>query len=205
MLATETLWFSRVDCFDDHWEGQTSDAALEKYNSLALPRDVLRAIVEKLRVIPYVNCWTGWVHESVGVWKTFVPSPPGVVIRSTAGRLERALDSERDCHVGNVRYVDYGIDVVNDAFSKRHEFESEREIRAAFYDFEQYTAMMDGTNRTELPKGQPVVVRLQDLITEVRLAPKSEASLRAVVENILTKAGLHVPVRASELDTPPPT
>lgn len=205
MLHTKALWFTRVDCFDDQWEGQLNDIALQAVNRMGMPLETLHPIVEKLRVLIFVHCWTMHERESIGLWSSFVGSQPGVVIQSTAGRLEEAVAAHSEGgHVGLVRYIDFETAAAMDAFNKRPEFRSELEVRAAFYDFGQYVNLMEGTDRDELPEGQPVAISLPDLITEVRVAPRTPAWLLATAQDLTLRYGVEVPVCRSELDRPPP-
>jgi hypothetical protein len=205
LLHTKALWFTRVDCFDDQWEGRVNDLALHAVNRMGMPLEVLHPIVEKLRVLIFVHCWTMHLHESVGLWGSFVGSQPGVVIQSTVARLEDAVAAHPNGgHVAKVRYIDFDTAAAMDAFNKRPEFRSELEVRAAFYDFGQYVTLMDGTDRDELPEGQSVAISLPDLITEVRVAPRTPAWLLAAVQDLTLRYGVEVPVSRSELDRPPP-
>jgi len=205
MLHLKALWFSRVDCFDDQWEGQVNDLALQVVNRMGMPLEALHPIVEKLRVLIFVHCWTMHEDESSGLWSSFVGSQPGVVIRSTAGRLEEAIAAHPEGgHVARVRYVDFETTAVMDAFNKRPEFRSELEVRAAVYDFGQYVTLTEGTDRGELPEGQPVAVSLPDLILEVRVAPRTPGWLLDAVQDLTLRYGVEVPVSRSKLDRPPP-
>lgn len=205
MLHTTALWFTRVDCFDDQWEGRVNDLALQAVSRTSMSPDVLHPIVEKLRVLIFVHCWTMHLHESAELWSSFAGSQSGVVIRSTAARLKDAVAAHSESgHVGRVRYIDFDTVPVMDAFSKRFSFEGELEVRAAFYDFGQYVALMSGTARQELPEGQPVAISLPDLITEVRVAPRAPSWFLAAVQDLTLRYGLEVPVSPSELDRPPP-
>jgi hypothetical protein len=204
MLYTKELWFTRVDCLEDPWEGQVSAPALDATNRLGMPLEVLRPILEKLRVLIFVHCWTMHAHESIGLWSSFVRSQPGVVIRSTAGRLDKVVAGHMEGgHVALVRYIDFDTSYAMDGFNKRLEFQSELEVRAAFYDFGQYVTMAQGTDRQELPQGQPVPVSLPDLITEVRVAPRTPAWLLSAVQDLTLRYGVEVPVRRSEFDRRP--
>ena len=198
MLHTKALWFTRVDCFDDRWEGRVNDLALQAVNRMDMSLEALHPIVEKLRVLIFVHCWTMHVHESAGLWSTFVGSQPGVVIQSTVARLKSAVAAHSEGgHVGRVRYIDFEAAAAMDEFNKRPEFQSELEARAAFYDFGQYVSLMDGTGRDELPEGQPVAISLPDLITEVRVAPRTPVWLLAAVQDLNLRYGVEVPVSHS--------
>jgi len=210
LLHTRSLWFTRVDCFADAWEGHINHSALGSMfgrRNIDIPADGLVKSVDPLRVLPFVNCWTMLQYESVGLWRTFVGSSHGVVIRSTAGLLEDEVQrsrSEEGGHVAKVRYIDYAITQAVDAFNKRREYQYESEVRAAFYDFDLFVEVIRGRDRAQLPKGHDVPVILTDLITEVRVSPEAPVWFLGAIADLVAKYGLDVPVRPSALDDLPP-
>lgn len=94
------------------------------------------------------------------------------------------LRTSKGGHVAKVRYIDFDDTAAMDGFNKRRELETEREIRAAFYDFSQCVDLAQGKNRAHIPVGQTVRVVLPELILKVRLAPQTADCLVSAVKGV---------------------
>lgn len=137
MLATKTLRFTRLDQFDDPFEGAFPAADLPilrasmpkgdaDYDAFAFfdededeyYRLGTRAEQRKVRTwsdaakqwrsVTYANCWHENEHESAAMWDVYAASGEGIAIRSTPSRL---LNSVRTnpwrVDLAFVAYFDY--------------------------------------------------------------------------------------------------
>lgn len=140
MLHSRSLYFCRVDKLQDRYEGQLPRPTFE------ITAENLRCGYMATRKESIINCWSMSAHESVGLWKTYVPHNEGVVIRSTYSSLKTCFKKEgvfkeATVYIGIVNYVDFNkynfVDETNIAFNgfiplmhKRKFFEYEHELRA---------------------------------------------------------------------------
>lgn len=142
MLLDRGLFFSQASSFTDPWEGSlggvdferfrasisllTADEATARFQSLI---DGKRAALSSVGV----SCWHYAEHESAALWELYVAKGLGVAIKSTVGRVLKALPG-RLVHVINVEYREYGeTETGTDPASllrvKRRAFAHEREVR----------------------------------------------------------------------------
>src|SRR5438477_1036664 len=79
LLDTRALFFCRLDCLSDQYEG-----ALPRWRGE--PRPVPRATeLQSLRSRCYVNCWNMSDDESEALWRLYGGQDASVALRSTYG------------------------------------------------------------------------------------------------------------------------
>jgi hypothetical protein len=99
LVTSETLWFSRLDMLSDAFEGSVNEATLEDYRRQLrnpgvqsppnAPEQAKRA-AEAFRLHACASCWHVRETETALMWFGYA-RPPGVAIRTTFDRLERAF------------------------------------------------------------------------------------------------------------------
>jgi hypothetical protein len=230
MVKTGSLYFRRIDQFDDRLEGRQPQAIWAL--SAAPVQDWYRTNREHV----YVCCLHLADAESPKMWKEYAKNR-GVMIRTTVGALMEELsspplpaeppypapvrvmaertgatlaDAELPSHdgftVGVVDYVDLaradvydlmaeGLSNTTPMFRKGKDYIDELEYRAV---------LRPGSAREEAvyddgERGVAIPVRLDRLIHEVRFAPVDDPSIRTAVEELMTGAGLMLPVEPSSL------
>jgi hypothetical protein len=205
MLEARALYFSRLDCFTDRFEGTLSKASVGLDEELSVEVNAqmtyaeVRRFVRKLRKNLFVNCWFMSQGESEGIWRLYGGGDQAVAIQSTYSRLMKAI-SKRAIWVGTVRYIDYETDEVSfrwtflPALHKRKAFEHEQELRA-IYDRVFPTA--------EVPLGEYEPVDLNALVAKLYVAPGSPCWFRETVKRVAERYGLNVTVDQSKLDISP--
>lgn len=149
------------------------------------------------RVIPmntYVSCWHEADFESEAMWRLYAKdTTEGIAIRSTCGRLRKAIAGLSGLRIGRVTYRDYEAGPMHPMlrfFNKRLAFQHEREIRAAFLALD------------EEPSNEPgrlIQVDLATLIEEVVVSPHAPVWVQPVVASVLERFALSVPVRHSSI------
>ena len=144
LLEDEGLFFSRVDYFDDRFEG-SYPRANEEIRAAAYGNERLRKsmpfLVESWRILmkqarkeTMINCGHMNECESAAMWKLYSKSNEAVCVQSTYERLHQCLDEKT--YIGEVRYIDYNTEYISewnsfDAYlHKRRSFAHERELRA---------------------------------------------------------------------------
>ena len=168
------------------------------------------------------SCWFISEHELKDMWAQYAKDSEGIVIKSTAGALMRSLvqSLKKKWWIGRVRYVDLSTyDGMNAyeghqahlrAFLKGMKYSHENELRVATMNFVALGCLNpDGSPQSEKQRkgfidasngpGIYVQANLPTLITELRTAPGVSDSHRAKIELLISKAGLQIPVKRSEL------
>jgi len=96
---------------------------------------------ERLAPAILANCWHESAHDSAALWKLYSLQGEGVAIRTTFGRLCKALKSDLTIHAGRVSYQDYATSTIKDGnifysvMTKRQSFEHEKEVRFVAIDY----------------------------------------------------------------------
>ena len=207
MLESKCLYFCRVDCLEDPWEGVLSPASREAevraYQQVPGGteegmRSQLTAIAQIRRTSNFVNCWHESKYESDAMWKLYLRGNEGIAIRTQFGRFRKALEhSAKSIFAGRVRYVDYATaqipfgNTLQAVLYKRISFEHEREVRAVIMD--------TGDDN----KGLPIEVKIDELIEKIFVAPTAPDWIVSLVEKTARRYGINAPVKRSNLDTKP--
>ena len=209
LLQSGALHFSRVDRFDDHFEGawpQSDDAVLANLKGFDI-----RGYTERMRSMVAASCWLGSEFESAAMWRLYIREPgEGVAITTTFGKLAAVVEAMNEAPavglagVGKVAYMDH----VNEgliAHSKPDEplpntllpfmiknksYEHEKEVRA----------LVVAEHGMEIEEGgirQPL--DLADFITEIVVSPFAPGWLSDAVQSLVSGAKLNTKIRASSL------
>lgn len=122
LLATNALWFSKLQVFADALEGTTpeptrtqmkdQDRGIEDWFQEERLKQQVRRFVEDNedsgRELIVANCWSIGEHESRRMWDVYVGNGEGVAIQSTARDLTRSLVLSHDSWwIGKVSYVNW--------------------------------------------------------------------------------------------------
>ncbi len=98
ILQRKRLWFSSANYLEDKWElmplGQQLNSIINSRTSSKSADEVTKetaSTVKFLRDNTYVNCWTASEHESHALWRIYCPTPEGVAIQTTLGRLKKSV------------------------------------------------------------------------------------------------------------------
>lgn len=206
LLETRELYFTRADNFEDPYEGVLPRMTVEAIRSQKEigPEGSKSALegIAAMRKSFFVNCWCANDHESAAMWRLFLKSDEGVAIRTTHSALASVLE-QSSLSVGTtmVRYVDYDRDVIpaTNLFymigHKRLSFSHESELRAIIWSFED-------VNKTQIPADATSVtvdIAPEELISAVHVSPFAPSWFGQLVEQILHRYGLTVPVERSSL------
>jgi len=195
LLARESLYFSRLDQYDDWWEG-------------LLRRDRNVEGKKYIRYNKYINCWHMNDSESDAMWKLYGnPAGETVAIQTNVGRLTKSLEKcPIDVYIGRIKYEEKNIPEGNlyiPVLYKRKAFQHENELRLCissprndnppdFTQFKEALARFGIDNKSDLDilkeigdKSIPVRVDLKQLIDEVIICPNSRDSLIDSVEYVM--------------------
>lgn len=139
LVVEKHLWFSRADLLDDPREGLLTDAELKELQ-LTDPEiaEHNRKALESGRRGTFLNCWTR-AAESIAMWNLYANTPGSVAIKSTVGRLKRAIKSaEQNIHITEINYLDWGTapwpnNLIGMCARKVYGFLHEREVRMIYW------------------------------------------------------------------------
>lgn len=134
----------------------------------------------------------------------------GVAVKSTFKRLKDCFAKTiQRVFVGMVRYIDYKTErmpgglVFFPALHKRKSFIYENELRVIYWDtdlmIKAYEAGEDVTKKAA--PGVSIPVDLTTLIESVRVAPTCPLWLESLVDGVIKKYGLAIPVERSALES----
>ena len=210
LLDQRALYFSRADKLGDPFEG-----SLSQVNQLmrpfllmqqGVPQDDIPQLVETISsamsMMPrlgVVNCWHENNYESEAMWKLYAGRQDGVAIKTTFEKLAGSLECEDDIYIGKVNYVDYDSTFIPEGnalmtlLTKRNSFEHEREVRTIALN------IPSSDNNV----GRYYEVNLTTLIGEILVAPQAPGWFSELVNSVVTRYELQVPVRASTLAAAP--
>lgn len=203
LLATRTLHFTRIDQFDDKFEGSYPVQNLQDWES-HYPEV---GDFSHWRKFGCVSCWYEADDESAAMWELYSKSHQGIAILSTKDRLKNSLKSD-ELVFEKVKYIDFlrgkaNISIPLDAFLyKRIEYESEREYRAAHFSLPQSDGCDKGFPRfgsvekqAGFPKGgEDIPVEPEVLIEKLVLSPYAKPWYRESVADVLSKYNMNTSI-----------
>lgn len=208
LISTSSLWFARVDQLGDPFEGsmgRKNVAAIEHFseNVQKFNTKEYRKNIKQRNKTVFVSCWCMSEYENAAMWKLYVKSNEGIAIRTSFSCLKTAFD--KDVYIRKVNYIDYNNDTMANwteltrFFHKQKYFEHEKELRALIWKFP--TTEEDKID--ELPRGFFVPVNVSSLVKEIVVCPQSDEWFNSLVEDVVKKFNLSIPVKKSEIDAIP--
>ncbi|MDO8727085.1 MAG: hypothetical protein Q7J35_13535 [Candidatus Methanoperedens sp.] len=184
LLRERTLYFARVDTFDDAFEGWVPGTSPKRHN-----------LFEMYRKHTYANCWNEKDHESYLMWKKYeIDKRIPIVIQSTFKRLVDSLgNSNIDEYIDKVNYIDNDMvleiedNIRIPFFLKRKEYDDEHEIRAIIQ-------IMNPESWESYGKGIHIPILLDELIENIYISPIAQKDFIDSVQAIVDKSrlGVHV-------------
>jgi hypothetical protein len=220
MLQTKSLWFSRLDCLGDPFEGSMPRRLHERREALEASPELRSIDAETragLRSGAYANCWHANAVESTAMWTLYGGAGAAIAVTTTVERLRSVLPFM--AYIAGVKYVDYAEDEFDDEHPlnrlvhKRKSFEHEREVRALILDFRSLPGgpdpetlcghpQFDALDAATRSGGLEFSTDLNALIEGIRVSPSAPSWFEEVIQKAAGDAGLTVPVAKSELDSP---
>ncbi|MFM5845328.1 hypothetical protein ACET69_00920 [Aeromonas veronii] len=215
LLDTSSLFLSRVDKFDDPYEGATSHFNITArpmvYADAKIPVEVghqLGEFIRKSREWTYVNCWHLNDHESAAMWKLYAQTNEAVAIQSRFSVLQDLLPEKT--YVGRVKYIDYDKDWLPEGngfwpfVHKRKSFEHEKELRILSQELP--LSASDDTinfNQKNDTFGKNIEIDLNQLIEAVYISPDAPAWFFELVKGAIDRYGYSFQVIQSDLARKP--
>lgn len=201
LIATESLYFSRLDQHSDEKEGLVSTN----------PENIEHR--KYIRFSKYINCWHINNNESDAMWKIYSPAGENVAIKSTVGALKKSLKGGIPVYIGRINYEEGEIPGDNlywPVVFKRKPFKHEEELRLCvsspdnnnppnLTQLKKELMLLGVNDPSDMkllkgfgPKGILVSVDMSQLLKEVLICPSAKQYLIESVDYILKKKGLHL-------------
>ncbi|MDV3348077.1 hypothetical protein QGP82_05210 [Leptothoe sp. LEGE 181152] len=209
LLETSKLFFPRSDKFDDPYEGAWSKAGIKLLRDPAtnggLPPEAVDQFIagtQRQRQEMFISCWFVSDHESAAMWQLYLQSPEGIAIKTDHDSLTKAIDAAPFMgRTTMVRYIDYETTPIpfgNGFFPfihKRLSFAHENELRAIVWSRE-------NVNKPQIPAGSTsltIDIEPAELIKAIHVSPKAPTWFGQLVEQLIARYSLTIPVIRSGL------
>jgi len=197
MIATKSLYFSRLDQLKDEWEGLIATT----------PENIESR--KHIRFNSYINSWHINDVESDAMWKLYGPPGETIAIKTTVGYLIESLESGLPVYVGRINYDEQRVPEGNlywPVIFKRKPFEHENELRLCISSpFGDNLPDSCGTEPSKgivskrSPKSISVYTQLNKLIREVVTCPDAKDYLRESIDYIVKRGVPHTSIRESKI------
>jgi hypothetical protein len=200
LLLSEKLFLSRSDKFEDQYEGTFSEPTYEEIKKLSDNNPEFLSYYKTHRENVVVSSWHINEYESFAMWQIFTQNSEGIAIQSTIGRLQKALEVEKEFkqYIGEVKYIDYKKEFIpfDDMFFpflfKRKSFQYEREVRI----------IADITSENiKINEGLKIQIDINQLIEKIYIHPKSENWYKRLVIELVSKLGFDFEIEKSDLES----
>lgn len=200
ILLYRKLFMSRSDLFEDQYEGTFSEPTYEEIKKLAVHNTDFLDYYKIHRQNVVISSWHINEYESFAMWQIFTQKNEGLAIQSTLGRLQEALDHEKEYeqYIGEVNYIDYKKEYIpfeNIFFPflfKRKSFQYEREVRV-ISDLTDY--------ELKIENGVKVDIDICRLIEKIYIHPKSENWYKNLVIELSKRLGFDFIIEKSDLES----
>jgi hypothetical protein len=200
LLMSNKLFMSRSDKFEDQYEGTFSEPTFEEIKKLSADNPDFLQYYKTHREKVAISSWHINEYESFAMWQIFTQNSEGLAIQSTIGRLQKAVESEKNYkqYIGEVNYIDYKKEYIpfDDMFFpflfKRKSFQYEREVRII--------TDVDDTKIT-LNDGLKINIDINQLIERIYIHPKSENWYKNLVIQLVAQLGFDFTIEKSDLES----
>jgi hypothetical protein len=194
LLLSRKLFMSRSDKFEDQYEGTFSEPTYEEIKKLAINNPEFLNYYKTHREKVAISSWHINEYESFAMWQIFTQNSEGLAIQSTIGRLQKALEPEKNLkqYIGQVNYIDYKKEYIpfDDMFFpflfKRKSFQYEREVR-----------IISDTSDTKININDGIKIN----VDISQLIDKIENWYKNLVIQLVSKLGFDIEIEKSDLES----
>ena len=200
LLISRKLFMSRSDKFEDQYEGTFSEPTYEEIKKLSANNPEFLKHYKAHREKVVISSWHINEYESFAMWQIFTQNSEGLAIQSTIGRLQNALEVEKEHkqYIGEVNYIDYKKELIpfDDLFFpflfKRKSFQYEREVRI----------LADISEKEiKINEGLKIDIDISQLIEKIYIHPKSENWYKNLVIELVSKLDFDIEIEKSDLES----
>lgn len=219
LIETSSLFFCRIDCFEDNLEATQPDGAhvfsvLTQNPWQVFQKQCVDKQLEILRNMTFANCWHINPGENPDMWNNYVMlhGNEGVAIQTSFGRLSECFNTSRILTNLEMKYVNYSTENIDYSYPnyltflsiKDLKFQYENELRIitlekTYPEFDPDEMSMDEEIRACSHTGEHIKVNLKTLIEKIFLSPNSTERFRDSIEQLLIRYGIDAPIVKSSV------
>lgn len=218
LLDNQALFFVRADKLSDPYEGAPPDLNIKHWyqQHSGLHKDIFNELnvqtmeffYKNNRRFSLISCWNESDKDTPALWQEFTQVTYGIAIKTDFQTLKKCFENEDKCSIGRVKYIDYTTDSIPAGniyypfMYKRKNFEIEKEVRVIINAWPLGSGYIDATQ--EICKvGKYYNVDVSVLVKEVIVSPEAENWFVDLVNTMVSRYGLNVPVNQSKLNIKP--
>lgn len=221
LIQTQTLFFCRLDKFEDQFEGSFPELSKKQYRDWFLDltnsgsdfrKDELDyflndriGISESFKKLNCISCWNKSSSESYALWKIYSDMNKGIMIKSSTSNLIKALEkTPENIQLSEIKYIDYRkeeIPIGNLNYSvihKHNAYNYEQEIRL-IHQVRPQNGYKYNWEKEKNPFGKYMKIELESLISEIVVSPYAPKWFFEIIQNLLTTYKLDKPINYSVL------
>ena len=213
MIENNNLFFTRADKFEDKYEGAFTSKLKQRIEDSFRINKIDSTFDEfktKLRESVFINCWHKGVHDSMAMWKIYGDPTSGVAITTWVKRLEDILKKHNyyqnsETYIYDVKYINHWdnptIDIkpYSRIFShKLKAYSYENEIRAVVDTFHHTYK-----ERPLAADGLKINIDVEKMIRSIVIAPNAPEWFFVLIQDIVKRYKIKIPVRRSKLSFEP--
>ena len=220
ILETSSLYFRRIDCFDDKREATQPDGSLRFAQLTENPWQVFsfQCVEQQLEIIKnmtYACCWHINTQENIDMWKNYATNKEneGVAIRTSFRDLSECFETEKTLTNLKMKYIEYKTEFRDYSapnyleylsIKDKRQFEYENEMRIVTIEdhYPQYNPDINDALVKTIGlrhKGERIGVNLNRLIQALYLCPNSTETFYLKNEEALKKHGVQTQIITSKL------
>ena len=217
MLLARSLYFARLDSFEDPFEGVPPPAVLEAARKQRHPDsdeaarrlDAWKTMISRCRTSFCASCWHMGDEESEAMWKIYGRLEDGLAIATTLKSIKAAF-SNHDVAGGLVDYSGREFEagttdenLLQWATTKRPSYKHENEFRLLARRTTQPSIDSAHEREQDDDAGLSLPIDPAVLIEEVVLAPRRAGWPAELFRGLFERLGFNRPVQMSSLLTSP--
>jgi hypothetical protein len=223
LIQTNSLFFCRMDKFEDKYEGSLPEKNKEHYKlwTASLLENLMPdqkvtiqelemkllsylEMSEKFKALNCISCWNKMQNESYALWKIYSNMNQGIMIKSNVERLTNAFSkTKEDIQISEVKYIDHRVDIIEPGnmnfpiIHKNKAYHYEEEIRLIHQVKFKHGLKYDW-NKEPNPNGKNFKIDISELIDEVIISPFAEKWFYDIVADIMKVYKIDKKLKMSE-------
>jgi hypothetical protein len=205
LLDAGQLHFTRLDQFDDHFEGAWPRQDLDKWEraeGFYMPE-----FTERSRIYTAVSCWAESDHESAAMWRLYARGNDGVAIVTSFAKLDELVKSESEAQwprclagVGRVRYLDHFNEGLMEKKGHGNAFLPFMLKNVSYAHEHEVRALVQLSLNCDIPPGGlDLPIRLTDFVDAIVINPFGQPWFDKTVRGVADRYGLADRIRSSVL------
>lgn len=218
LIQKKSLFFSRVDKFEDKYEGfwthPKQEELIKTYGEEIANKGLLENLTQARKHF-LVNCWHINEDESASMWKSYTNIGNGIAIQTTIGALKEVLSeiNNEKIIMGRINYINYKKDIIpmdkgvySLMFYKRKSFSSEQEFRVIIdrlpWNKRDKNGIMkreDIHNEPSFEFGEDITVNIEKLIKNIYVYPSMPKWNLDIISSLNYKYEINKPINQSDL------